>query len=384
MLDLRSNGGGLLDEAVLVSSLFVPQGEIVTTDGRKRPERVFNATGEAVTRKPVVVLVNGDTASASEIVTAALHECLGAPVVGQRTFGKGVFGQVFDLENGGALDLIVGDYFTPTGRNLSDKGNRARRAGGGQSADSAGRGTRPRIARGAEGEDRRRLLMTDLRIPAEPRVGVLERRGRVTVVEPFFERGRRMQVNARRGPEAAPGSWCSSVPRETAAAAARRVEIVRALGKPDVPRDVSRRCLPTAAMSGASRSGVDEQAREVTAPGEGRRDLTALPTFTIDPATAATSTTRSPPSAMGTRAPLRPHRGCVRYVRPGGALDSEAARGNSVYLPGTCTMLPKALSANACSLVPGEPRAAVTVEMHMDGANVRKASFYRSTIRSDA
>ncbi len=75
VLDLRSNGGGLLDEAVLVSSLFVPQGEIVTTDGRKRPERIFNATGEAVTRKPVVVLVNGDTASASEIVTAALHEC---------------------------------------------------------------------------------------------------------------------------------------------------------------------------------------------------------------------------------------------------------------------------------------------------------------------
>jgi carboxyl-terminal processing protease len=122
VLDLRSNGGGLLDEAVLVSSLFVPQGQIVTTDGRKRPKRIFNATGEAVTRKPVVVLVNGDTASASEIVTAALHECLGAPVVGQRTFGKGVFGQVFDLDNGGALDLVVGDYFTPTGRNLSGKG----------------------------------------------------------------------------------------------------------------------------------------------------------------------------------------------------------------------------------------------------------------------
>jgi carboxyl-terminal processing protease len=124
VLDLRSNGGGLLDEAVLVSSLFVPQGVIVSTDGRKRPKRVFNATGKTVTRKPVVMLVNGDTASASEIVTGALHECLGAPVVGQRTFGKGVFGQVFDLDNGGALDLIVGDFFTPTGRNLSGKGIR--------------------------------------------------------------------------------------------------------------------------------------------------------------------------------------------------------------------------------------------------------------------
>jgi carboxyl-terminal processing protease len=124
VLDLRSNGGGLLDEAVLTASLFVPQGVIVSTDGRKRPRRVFQATGETVTTKPVAVLVDRNTASASEIVTAALHECLAAPVVGQRTFGKGVFGQVFDLSNGGALDLIVGDYFTPTGRNLSGKGIR--------------------------------------------------------------------------------------------------------------------------------------------------------------------------------------------------------------------------------------------------------------------
>ena len=62
----------------------------------------------SITRKPVVVLVDRGTASASEIVTAALHERLGAPVVGRRTFGKGVFGQIFDLSNGGALDLIVG------------------------------------------------------------------------------------------------------------------------------------------------------------------------------------------------------------------------------------------------------------------------------------
>jgi carboxyl-terminal processing protease len=124
VLDLRSNGGGLLDEAVLVSSLFVPDGVIVSTDGRTRPKRVFTATGETVTRKPVVVLVDRNTASASEIVTGALHERLGAPVVGQRTFGKGVFGQVFDLPNGGALDLIVGSYFTPKGNNLNGKGIR--------------------------------------------------------------------------------------------------------------------------------------------------------------------------------------------------------------------------------------------------------------------
>ena len=122
VLDMRGNGGGLLDEAVLISSAFVPNGVIVTTKGRKRAKRVLKATGEVATRKPVVVLVDRGTASASEIVTAALHERLGAPVVGRRTFGKGVFGQIFELSNGGALDLVVGNYYTPSGRNLGGKG----------------------------------------------------------------------------------------------------------------------------------------------------------------------------------------------------------------------------------------------------------------------
>jgi carboxyl-terminal processing protease len=122
VLDLRANGGGLLEEAVLVASEFVPDGTIVTTRGRRRPERVFEATGETVTRKPIVVLVDRGTASASELVAAALHERLDSPVVGRRTFGKGVFGQIFELDNGGALDLVVGNYYTPSGRNLNDKG----------------------------------------------------------------------------------------------------------------------------------------------------------------------------------------------------------------------------------------------------------------------
>jgi carboxyl-terminal processing protease len=122
VLDLRGNGGGLLDEAVLVSSAFVPNGVIVTTDGRKRQKRVFEATGEVATRKPGVVLVDRGTASASEIVTAALNERLKSPVVGRRTFGKGVFGQIFELSNGGALDLVVGNYYTPEGHNLNGRG----------------------------------------------------------------------------------------------------------------------------------------------------------------------------------------------------------------------------------------------------------------------
>jgi len=122
VVDLRQNGGGLLDEAVLVSSLFVPKGVIVTTKGRTRPRRVLRATGGAIVHEPVVVLVDRGTASASEIVTAALKERIGAKVVGRRTFGKGVFGQIFDLPNNGALDLTLGNYYTPKGENLGGKG----------------------------------------------------------------------------------------------------------------------------------------------------------------------------------------------------------------------------------------------------------------------
>jgi len=122
VLDLRQNGGGLLDEAVLVASAFVPNGVIVSTKGRTRPKRVLRATGDAIVRQPTVVLVDRGTASASEIVTASLHERLGSAVVGRRTFGKGVFGQIFDLGNGGALDLTLGNYYTPMGRNLAGKG----------------------------------------------------------------------------------------------------------------------------------------------------------------------------------------------------------------------------------------------------------------------
>jgi carboxyl-terminal processing protease len=123
LLDLRDNGGGLLDEAVLVSSIFIDRGTIVTTRGRTRSQRVYEATGGAIKGSfPIVVLVNRNTASASEIVTAALQERRGAKVVGTRTFGKGVFQEVKELSNGGALDITVGEYFTPNGHNLGGGG----------------------------------------------------------------------------------------------------------------------------------------------------------------------------------------------------------------------------------------------------------------------
>jgi carboxyl-terminal processing protease len=129
VLDLRGNGGGLLDEAVLTSSVFIPDGTIVTTDGRSRPRKVYRATGGAIKRSiPVDVLVDEGSASASEIVAAAIQDRARGRVVGTRTFGKGVFQEVRELPNGGALDITVGEYFTPSGENLGGGGTR--RGGG--------------------------------------------------------------------------------------------------------------------------------------------------------------------------------------------------------------------------------------------------------------
>ncbi len=123
ILDLRGNGGGLISEAVNTASIFLPDGTIVSTRGRNSPAQVFTATGNAISTKvPVVVLVDRGTASASEIVTAALQDRHRALVVGTHTFGKGVFQEVQGLPNGGALDITAGYYYTPSGRNLGAGG----------------------------------------------------------------------------------------------------------------------------------------------------------------------------------------------------------------------------------------------------------------------
>jgi carboxyl-terminal processing protease len=123
VFDLRDNGGGLLNEAVMISSIFIRDGKIVTTKGRSRPTNVYEATGGAIDEDvPVVVLVNDRSASASEIVTGALQDRKRATVVGTRTFGKGVFQEIEPLPNGGALDITVGEYFLPSGRNLGGGG----------------------------------------------------------------------------------------------------------------------------------------------------------------------------------------------------------------------------------------------------------------------
>lgn len=123
VLDLRGNGGGLLEEAVLTASIFLPEGEtVVSTDSRTQGHAVYEAKGGNLPPLPIAVLIDRNTASAAEILAAALADDAGAKIVGTRSYGKGVFQQEIDLSNGGALKLTVGEYFTPDGTNLAGKG----------------------------------------------------------------------------------------------------------------------------------------------------------------------------------------------------------------------------------------------------------------------
>jgi carboxyl-terminal processing protease len=124
VLDLRGNGGGLLDEAVLTSSVFIEEGVIVSTSGRTQPTRDYEAVGGALSPQPTVVLIDRNTASAAEILAAALSERDLATLVGTRSFGKGTFQEVIELEQGGALSLTVGEYLTADGVSLAGEGIR--------------------------------------------------------------------------------------------------------------------------------------------------------------------------------------------------------------------------------------------------------------------
>ena len=125
ILDLRGNGGGLISQAINVASIFIQHGTIMSAVERNQPRRVYDAQGDAVAAHiPLVVLVDHGTASSAEIVTAALQDHGRAEVIGTHTYGKGVFQITERLANGGALDLTIGQFFTPDGRNLGGGGAR--------------------------------------------------------------------------------------------------------------------------------------------------------------------------------------------------------------------------------------------------------------------
>jgi ribonuclease R len=221
---------------------------------------------------------------------------------------------------------------------------------------------------------------------AGPLVAVLAKRGRFTVAEPLFERGgRRITLDGGRRPGASIGEMV------LLGYGKRGPRVVRSLGRPDTARNVLEALMLDRGLYRTFPRRVEEEAGEAAARppvDPPRADLTGLPTFTIDPVTA-----RDYDDAISAR---RDDDGTIRiwvhiadvsaYVRPGSALEREAyRRATSVYVPGAVEpMLPQALSNDACSLVPGADRNAVTVEMQMAGADVRSVAFHRSLVRSDA
>jgi carboxyl-terminal processing protease len=122
ILDLRNNGGGLLDAAVSISSLFIPQGTIVSTIDRAGNRDVKTADGHTIDAKPLVLLVNRYTASASEITAGAVQDYGVGTLVGEKTFGKGVVQSLYTLPDKGALKITTARYVTPKGRDIHHKG----------------------------------------------------------------------------------------------------------------------------------------------------------------------------------------------------------------------------------------------------------------------
>ena len=124
VVDMRNNPGGLLDQAIRVSDAFLEEGEIVSTRGRysENSERVNARAGDLAQGKPIVVLINGGSASASEIVAGALQDHHRAVIVGTKSFGKGSVQTVMPLRSDGAMRLTTARYYTPSGRSIQALG----------------------------------------------------------------------------------------------------------------------------------------------------------------------------------------------------------------------------------------------------------------------
>ncbi len=224
---------------------------------------------------------------------------------------------------------------------------------------------------------------------AAPVVAVLERRGRFLTAEPFFARGRRINVDRPKPSlHAGPGDLVLVAPSGPRGGHGR---VIRRIGRADVARDALEGLMLDRGLRRRFDPLVEREARAAAehAPHEGpRKDLRELPTFTIDPPTArdfddAISAERLDGGAVRVWVHIAD---VAAHVPPGSAVDREAyRRATSVYVPGKVEpMLPEALSNQACSLVPHQDRLAVSVELDLEGAEVVRTAFHRSVIRSDA
>ena len=124
ILDLRNNPGGLLTQAISITDFFLDDGEIVSTKGRKISEtrRFFSKKGDGINKKPLIVITNNGSASASEIVSGALQDHKRAIILGERSYGKGSVQSIIPLKNGGGLRLTISKYYLPSGKSISEVG----------------------------------------------------------------------------------------------------------------------------------------------------------------------------------------------------------------------------------------------------------------------
>ena len=124
ILDLRNNPGGLLSQAIKIADFFLDDGEIVSTNGRKAREnkKFFARKGDKINGKPLIVLINNGSASASEIVAGALQDQKRAVLLGEATYGKGSVQSIIPLKNRGAIRLTVSKYYLPSGKSISEVG----------------------------------------------------------------------------------------------------------------------------------------------------------------------------------------------------------------------------------------------------------------------
>ena len=124
ILDLRNNPGGLLTQAISITDFFLDDGEIVSTKGRKVSEtrRFFSKKGDGIKGKPLIVIINNGSASASEIVSGALKDHKRAIILGESTYGKGSVQSIIPLKNGGGIRLTISKYYLPSGKSISEVG----------------------------------------------------------------------------------------------------------------------------------------------------------------------------------------------------------------------------------------------------------------------